>query len=156
MAREKELEIMTRLGLRKIETDKILYFPRGLIGFETEHEFTILQIRPEAPFLLLQSVNTPELALVVADPYTFLNDYPVKVEEAEQALLCIKSLEQVAVLVTANVPAGCPEDASLNLMGPIIINHEAKLAMQVPQINLGDKTHYRISDGDNALEAKED
>ena len=118
MARNKEIEIDTRLGRRCIDADKVIHFPRGLAGFENERDFILLQIRPEAPLLILQSVNTPVVGLLVADPYSFFDkSYAPQVSDAEKQLLSIESLEQ----------------AALNLTGPIVINYEARVGLQVPQ-----------------------
>jgi len=134
MARNKEIEIDTRLGRRCIDTDKVIHFPRGLAGFENERDFILLQIRPEAPLLILQSVSTPVVGLLVADPYSFFDrSYAPQVGDAEKQLLSIESLEQAAVLVTVSIPAGAPEKAVLNLTGPIVINYEARMGLQVPQ-----------------------
>ncbi len=133
MARENEVEIQTRLGLRSINKDKVLYFPRGLAGFEGLHEFTLLQIRPDAPLLILQSMDNPEVGLLVADPYSFMSDFKIKIGDAEQKLLRLDDMKQLAVLVTVTIPVGKPEDTALNLVGPIIINHEARIGLQVPQ-----------------------
>ena len=134
MARNKEIEIDTRLGRRCIDTDKVIRFPRGLAGFENERDFILLQIRPEAPLLILQSVNTPVVGLLVADPYSFFDrSYAPQVGDAEKQLLNIESLEQAAVLVTVSIPAGAPEKAVLNLTGPIVINYEARMGLQIPQ-----------------------
>lgn len=130
---EKEIEIDTRLGRRKIDPEKIVHFPRGLAGFENERDFTLLQLRPDAPLLILQSVTRPEVGLLVADPYSFLSSYPVLVGEAEQQLLKIAKNEDAAILVTVSIPAGEPEKAMLNLTGPIVINYQARIGLQIPQ-----------------------
>ena len=126
--------IETRLGRQVIARDKIIHFPRGLMGFENQHEFTLLQIKPEAAFLMLQSMSDPRLGLLVADPYCFMDDYQIRINEAEQKILHIAKREQVAVLVTVSIPKGHPEKTALNLSGPILINHEARLGLQVPQM----------------------
>ena len=126
--------IDTRLGRQVIALDKIIHFPRGLMGYEDQHEFTLLQIKPGASFLMLQSMTDPRLGLLVADPYCFMDDYQIRITEAEQTILNIASREQVAVLVTVSIPAGRPEKTALNLSGPILINHEARLGLQVPQM----------------------
>ena len=126
--------IETRLGRQVIALDKVIHFPRGLMGFEDQHEFTLLQIKPGASFLVLQSMSDPRLGLLVADPYCFLEDYQIRLNEAEQKILNIDSRDQVAILVTVSIPPGQPEKTALNLSGPILINHEAKLGMQVPQV----------------------
>lgn len=133
MARENEIEIETRLGRRAIDPAKIISFPRGLAGFENEHEFILLQLRPDAPMLILQSVGNPKVGLLVADPYSFLPTYPVMVGDAEQKLLRIAGMEDAAILVTVSIPPGVPEDAALNLTGPIVINHQARIGLQIPQ-----------------------
>lgn len=130
---KKEIEIDTRLGRRVIDPDKIINFPRGLAGFEQEREFILLQLRPDAPLLILQSTTRPEVGLLVADPYSFLSSYPVIVGEAEQKLLRISETDETAILVTVSIPAGQPENAMLNLTGPIVINHQAKIGLQIPQ-----------------------
>ena len=62
----------TSLVMLDIDPSKELFFPRGLMGFEEHHRFTLLKIRGEAPFLILQSLDDPKLGLLVGDPYAFL------------------------------------------------------------------------------------
>lgn len=133
MARQNEIEIQTRIGRQRITLDKIIHFPRGLAGFEGRHDFTLLQLREGAPFLVLQSLDDPGLGLLVADPYSFLADYQIRVGDPEQRLLKLENIRQVAVLVTVSIPAGQPEKTALNLTGPILINHRARIGLQVPQ-----------------------
>lgn len=128
-----EVEVQTRLGLQRIDTDKVLYFPRGLMGFESCHEFTLLRMREDSPFLVLQSMDDPTLGLLVADPYSFTSNYKIRVGDAEQRLLRATDIKQLAVLVTVSIPHGKPEKTSLNLVGPILINHEKRMGLQVPQ-----------------------
>lgn len=125
--------MQTRLGLQRIDADKVLYFPRGLMGFEHHHEFTLLRMRDDSPFLVLQSMDDPTLGLLVADPYSFTTAYKVKVGDAEQRLLCAADVQDLSVLVTVSIPHGQPQKTSLNLVGPILINHEKRVGLQVPQ-----------------------
>ena len=129
-------EIDTRLGRQVVDLDKVIHFPRGIIGFEDRKDFTLLQIRPEAPFLVLQSMDDPTLGLLVADPYGFMPEYLVKIGDAEQKLLRISDREDLAVLVTVAIPPGKPEETVLSLTGPILINHAAKIGLQVPQTEM--------------------
>jgi flagellar assembly factor FliW len=138
------IEVMTRLGAHSIDLGKILVFPRGLIGFEEKRQFTLLQIAPDSPFLMLQSMEDPTLGLLVADPYAFLPDYRIRVSTAEQTMLHIDSQEQVAVLVTAGIPHGKPELTALNLTGPILINHARRIGLQVPQAESDFPPRWRI------------
>lgn len=146
MAKQKEKVIATRLGKRVIDPDKVLYFPHGLIGFENKREFVLLQIKDGSPFLILQSVTNARVGLVVADPYSFTADYEVKIGEAEQKILKLKTIRQVAVLVTVAIPPGEPEKTALNLSGPILVNYEARIGLQVPQADSKYAGHLFLHD----------
>lgn len=130
------IETETRLGLRQIDPAKVVEFPKGLIGYEDKHRFTLLKIRDDSPFLVLQSLDDPSLGLLVSDPYNFTDDYSVQISDAEQELLQVKSAKEVSILVTASIPHGRPDHTSLNLLGPILINHEARIGLQVPQTDI--------------------
>lgn len=134
MARHNTQVINTRLGEREVDLERVIHFPRGLIGLERHRDFILLQIREDAPLLVLQSMDDPGLGLLVADPYSFKPDYTVRVADVEQRMLKAETREDLAVLVTASIPAGKPEDTALNLFGPILINHQARLGLQVPQV----------------------
>ena len=136
MANQEMKIIESRLGKREIRVDKIIRFPRGIIGFEDVHEFILLQIRENAPLLVLQSLEKPTLGLLVADPFVFISDYTLHIGDAEQKLLQADSADELAVLVTATIPPGKPEETALNLLGPILINHRAHLGLQVPQTDM--------------------
>lgn len=125
--------IDTRIGTLQIEDHKFISMPKGLIGYENDTEFTLLEYGEESPFFIYQSTKSPSLGLLVVDPYLFLSDYTVKLNEAEQAILQAESAEDVIVFVTITVPHGRPELSTLNLSGPIFINHVKRIALQVPQ-----------------------
>lgn len=125
--------IDTRMGRQDIDEAGIIYFSRGLIGFEHLRQYVLLQIEEQSPMLLLQSVEDAKVGLLVADPYCFAEHYKVDIGNAEQLILQAEERDEIAVLVTVSIPAGKPEDTSLNMLGPIIINHVKKVGLQVPQ-----------------------
>lgn len=116
-----------------VDMERVIHFPQGLVGFEDERDFVLLQIRPEAAMLILQSMKTPQLGLLVTDPFCFIENFKPVVGEAEMALLQLANLDDAALLVTVSIPNGQPDNATLNLAGPIVINHQARIGMQVPQ-----------------------
>lgn len=145
MAENKEILIQTRLGQRSVSEDRTIFFPRGLIGFEHLQRFTLLQIKADSPFLLLQSIDDPQGGLMVTDPYTFMERYEIKVGDAEQKVLQLESREHVAVLVTVTIPPGRPENTTLNLSGPIIINTVTRVGLQIPQVDPSVPSHFALS-----------
>ncbi|MDR1489487.1 MAG: flagellar assembly protein FliW [Desulfovibrio sp.] len=129
--------IDSRLGRREVMLDKVITFPRGLIGFEGLREFTLLQIRENAPLLFLQSLENARLGLLVADPFAFIPNYSLTVGDAEQEILRAEKPDDISVLVTASIPPGKPEQTALNMLGPILINHRARIGLQAPQTETG-------------------
>ena len=142
MAKKNERIVETRLGRLTLPEERVLQFPRGLIGFGDQREFTLIQVREDSPFLVLQSLDNPSLGLLVADPYSFMTEYEVVIGEADRRLLGIDSREQATVLVTVTIPQGMPERTTLNLSGPIVVNNEARIGMQIPQTDSRYPAHY--------------
>ncbi len=147
MAKEVTKRIMTRLGEREVSLDGIIYFPRGLIGLEDKREFALLSVKDEdSPFLLLQCITDPGLGLLVADPYSFIDEYDVRLEKLDRKKLKIENIKQLAILVTVTIPQDKPEDTTLNLQGPIVINHEARIGLQVPQTDTSYPPRFSLID----------
>lgn len=142
MAKEKERVIETRAGKMSIPPERALWFPRGVIGFESKKEFTLVQLREDSPFMILQCMTDPLLGLLVTDPYSFMAEYEVVIGDAERKVLKIEDHRQVAILVTVSIPSGQPERTTLNLSGPIVINSEAQIGMQIPQTDSKYPAHF--------------
>ena len=147
MAKKQERVIQSRIGKLSVPPERILHFPRGIIGFENEREFTLVKVKEDSPFLILQSMNDPRLGLMVVDPYSFIQDYDVVVGEAERKILRIENIRQVLVLVTVTIPPGKPENTTLNLTGPVVINMQVRIGLQVPQTDAKYPIHYKPGEG---------
>lgn len=139
---QKEEMIDSKIGTIRVSKERIIHFPKGLVGFERFKAFVLVQLREDSPFLLLQSLDNSALGLLVADPYSFLPEYEVVVGEAEKRILQIEDASHVAVLVTVSIPAGDPENTTLNLSGPILINYQSKTGLQIPQTNPKCPAHF--------------
>ena len=142
MAKKDERVVETRLGRMTLSEDRVLTFPRGLIGFMGHREFTLIKVREDSPFLVLQSLSDPQLGLLVADPYTFMDDYEVVIGEADRRILGIETRDQTSILVTVTIPQGMPERTTLNLAGPIVLNNEARIGLQIPQTDSRYPAHF--------------
>ena len=130
------------MGRLTVPPERVLWFPRGLIGFEGRKEFSLAQLREDSPFMILQCMTDPALGLLVTDPFSFLPEYQVVIGDAERKILKVEDERQAAILVTVTIPRGCPERTTLNLSGPIVINFEARLGMQIPQVDSTYPAHF--------------
>lgn len=105
-------------------------FPKGMPGFEEEKEFVLLAIEGNSVFQVLQSVETPNIAFIVGNPYSFTEDYSFKIDEPTVELLKIEKPEDIFVLGIISLKN--PFEAStINLQAPLIFHTKNKEAKQM-------------------------
>jgi flagellar assembly factor FliW len=123
------MEIQTsRFGRLEVADDRIMTFPRGLLGFPDRTQFALIQTSEENYFFWLQCTQDPNLAFVITDPSTFFKDYEVPIREELQTELSLNDLAAAQVFVICNKVG---EWLTGNLLGPIVVNVENRLAQQV-------------------------
>ncbi|NLW22607.1 MAG: flagellar assembly protein FliW [Tissierellia bacterium] len=121
----------TNFGEIEIDEENIIDFPEGIPGFEGEKQFIIINNEDEEnPFQWLQSVNNPDLAFVIINPFFVFPDYDIEIPETALNKLNIKDEKDVAVYSIVVVPEDL-EKMTTNLLGPIVINVNKKLGKQV-------------------------
>lgn len=127
------MKINTRkFGTIEIDEDKIISMPDGLPGFPGFTQFVLLEDTTSKPFCWFQSVENPELALVVMSPFIFKPDYEIDVEpgDVSKRWNAVKP-EDLVIYVVINVgeEAGVKK-ITANLIGPIIVNSKNNEAIQ--------------------------
>ncbi len=113
---------------------EVIHFPLGIPGFETQKNFILIPSGDiEFPFSTLQSTEDAALAFIVTDPFLFVENYDFEMDSADTEMLGILSegdLEKVIALTMVTIPQNV-EDTTINIMAPIIINNEKKMAKQI-------------------------
>jgi len=109
----------TRFGTVDVAEDRVITFPKGLLGFQQYKKYCLLQPSDDACFFWLQCVDEPGLAFVVTDPNMFFPDYAVPVRSEQMGDLRLKRLEDSQVLVIVNKVG---QTLTGNLQGPLVIN----------------------------------
>ncbi|NLV77011.1 MAG: flagellar assembly protein FliW [Tissierellia bacterium] len=118
-------------GKIEIKEEDIIYFPDGILGFEEEKQFVIINNEDEQnPFHWLQSEQNPELAFVIINPFFVFPDYDIILPKSAQDKLKIEDKKDVVIYSIVVVPEDM-EKMTTNLSGPIVINAEKKLGKQV-------------------------
>jgi flagellar assembly factor FliW len=118
----------TRFGRLVVDDERVMTFPNGLLGFPDHARFALIQTSEENYFFWLQSADDPNLAFVVTDPSTFFRDYQVPIREETRQDLQLENDADAQVFVICNKVG---EWLTGNLLGPIIINAQNRLAQQV-------------------------
>jgi flagellar assembly factor FliW len=123
----------TRFGHIEIPDERVISFPKGLLGFPDCTRFCLLEPGEECCFFWLQSLDDKDLAFVVTDPSQFFPEYSVVIREDQMSGLQMKSLEEAQVFVIVNKVM---DSLTGNLQGPLVINSQN---LRGEQIVLGDK-----------------
>src|SRR4051812_23015741 len=138
----------TRFGRLVIDDDRVMTFPNGLLGFPDHARYALIQTSAENYFFWLQSVDDPNLAFVVTDPTVFFRDYSVPLRDETRADLRLNAGDdadgeggeaaaggetsasdpRVQVFVICNKVG---DWLTGNLLGPIIVNADNRLAQQI-------------------------
>ena len=127
------MQITTKVfGEITVDDDKLVYFPKGIIGFPDLKDFALIHDEEKGSDSIhwLQSIQEPAFAMPVMDPLLVCPDYnPEADDELLNNLGEIKP-DDLLVLVTVTVPSDLTQ-MSVNLKGPIVINAGERKAIQV-------------------------
>lgn len=125
------MEILTKYhGEIEINESEIIQFHQGIPSFLDEHQFYILPLAEDGPFMIMQSVQTPSLAFVIVSPFDFFKNYEVKLTDQVIEVLEIEKQEDVALFVILTIQEPF-QNTTANLQGPIVINNTKKIGKQV-------------------------
>ena len=125
------MDSMTRQNSRQAENKEheAITFQRGLPGLGQHREFSLYPIENNPLFYYLQSVNDPELGLILIDPFPCFPDYCLELHEQDKKEIELERKEDVLVFTTVTVLG--EGNMTTNLSGPIVINAARRLAKQV-------------------------
>ncbi len=139
--------IHTRIfGDIEIDPAKKIIFKKGLLGFEDLKEYILIEDAEEgSPFAYLQSIENPEICFTVANPYVFIPEYAPDVKEEYIERLGGGTAEDFSVLVVVSIPTGF-HDATINLVGPLVIHNGTRLGEQVILENTSYTTRHLITE----------
>lgn len=114
-----------------IETELVdLHFAAGLPGFPHLHRCRLAPWGgPESPFMVMSGIDEPEVGFVVVSPWVFYGDYAFDLDEVTAERLALSSIDD-AIVVCVVTLGDRAEDATVNCLGPIVINRATREACQ--------------------------
>lgn len=130
---DKQMLRDTRFGSISYRQEDVLEFPEGLIGFPKEKRFILVSVSDRSSFQWLQSLDSPQLAFLVTDPKQFIAEYAPFHDQDDRC-----------VFTTVNIPKGRPEEMTLNLAGPIVIEQSSRSGCQIVLEDEAYTTRYRV------------
>jgi flagellar assembly factor FliW len=121
----------TRFGTIEFTEEDVVLFPEGLVGFSRLQHHVVVCPNPDSPFRWLQSLEEPALAFLVADPTVYVPDYDPRVDEGMVKNLDLNADTPRLLFATVSIPHGHPEEMTVNLAAPIVINAQSRKAKQI-------------------------
>ncbi|MHB1183662.1 MAG: flagellar assembly protein FliW [Desulfobulbia bacterium] len=121
----------SRFGEIKADPDKIITMTSPFLGFPDSKRFMLIPHGENTPFMWLQSLDDPQLAFVVIPALILVPDYnPALPAQARQELKAEED-DELNILLLLTIPHNNPQKMTANLLGPLMINPEQRLAKQI-------------------------
>lgn len=117
----------SRFGKIEVDPQAILHF-NGLPGFSQARRFVVVDHADTTSFSWLVSLDDPDLAFVIANPWHFFPGYDPAVTARHLAGLEIVDADHLETVVLATFHG---RNVTLNLSAPILINRKAMCGVQV-------------------------
>jgi flagellar assembly factor FliW len=109
----------SRFGRLEVDAGAVIEFPAGLIGLGGAR-YALVATDPDAPFAWLHSVEDPDVALPVTNPWLHYGEFQVDLSDADTERVGAEDPAQVDVWVTVRAASEL-SDFSCNLRAPIVI-----------------------------------
>jgi len=124
------------LGCIDYEPEHVVVFPAGLPAFEHETRFLVVEQSSTTPVVFLQSLQNPDLVFLTLP--AGLVDPGYQLAPASDDLAAIgfepdQPIEAESLIALAIVTISPDRKATANLMAPVLINRDRRLAVQALQ-----------------------
>jgi flagellar assembly factor FliW len=105
-------------------------FVEPLPGFPEARRFALVELAAGGVLYALRSLDDPQLRFLVVPPAPFFPDYTPVIDDSAAADLELESAQDALVLLMVT-PGESPEQATANLLAPVVVNARTRRAAQV-------------------------
>jgi len=116
-----------RVGRIEVRAADVLTFD-PLPGFPNKTRYVVMEHAADSPLAWLVSLEDPDVAFVVASPWTFFPQYDPPVEREHLGMLGIEHRDDVELLCIVTLS---DKEIFLNLAAPLLINAVSRKGTQV-------------------------
>ena len=121
-----------------------LVFASGLPGFPGARRFALVRWGAfEGPYSLMVDLDNPDIRFLVMPPYVFFPDYVVDLDDAIAAKIHLEKAEDCLLLVIVTL-GSTPEEATANLLGPVVVNLQTREGVQAVLAESGYSTRVPL------------
>ena len=135
-----------QFGEIDVQKSKLIDFEQGLPGFEELRQFVMINADGAGPVYWLQSVEEPQIALSVVDPFELVPDYALELGDQELDALQLEDERELMVLGVTVIPKDIRK-MTVNLAAPILINTRQGIGKQIVMDDKRFSTRHPVYDG---------
>ncbi|MEO5348759.1 MAG: flagellar assembly protein FliW [Magnetococcus sp. YQC-3] len=121
----------TRFGVLEFKEEEIIILNEGLLGFPMSRRFLLFPYGEDSSFFWLQSVDEPEIAFIVVNPFDFFANVEFVVQDEDALALGLERPEDVEIFTLVTIPEGRPQEMRTNLAGPVVVNTQNRQGRQI-------------------------
>ncbi|MFC4045821.1 flagellar assembly protein FliW [Dactylosporangium siamense] len=118
------------MGHPETTTLPVIDFVAPMPGFPDDRRFVLVRLEDTGMLYALTSVDSAGLRFLVVPPAQFFPDYAPEIDDDALAALGVSDGEDLLVLLVVTAGDGV-EDATVNLMAPIVLDQRSRRAVQL-------------------------
>jgi flagellar assembly factor FliW len=138
------------LDLPGVSPANTVELPFGLVGFPAHKRMELVCLPDQLPFLWMRVLGPTPLHFIVIEPGSIMNDYEPELFDEDAASIGLTDPADALVLNVVCVQPNHPGEATVNLVGPVVINRRTSVGKQVVLANHGRFSAYHPLLGGNA------
>ena len=129
------MKVSSEVSSSDASSGHVVKLPKGLLGFPEHTSFELLYQPDQPPFRWLRLLGPEIMHFVVIEPIGIVPEYEPELFDEDAAAIGLVDPADALVLSIVAVQHGEPVSATVNLVGPIVINRRTGLARQVVLAN---------------------
>ena len=106
--------------------------PQGIVGFPEYTQATLVRHQEQLPFFWMRLQGpTGFINFVVIEPGAIIPDYEPELFDNDAAALGLACPSEALMLTIVTMRPGTPVEATVNLVGPIVVNRRTGIGRQL-------------------------
>ncbi|HGG0417951.1 TPA: flagellar assembly protein FliW [Clostridium sporogenes] len=117
-------------GCIEYEEKDVIYFEKGIPGFEELKKFIIFPVKDNDVFSVFHSIEKKDMGIIVTSPFNIEKEYEIQLEKEQIKRLKLQDEKDTLVLNTVTLSSDI-DKITANLRAPIVINIKEKIGEQI-------------------------
>ncbi|MBF0319550.1 MAG: flagellar assembly protein FliW [Nitrospirae bacterium] len=117
----------SRFGQVEVDSDKVITFPDGIVGFPSIKRYVLLD-HNDTVVRWLHAIDDPDVAFIVVEPMVLVPDFKLTLDPTTKRYLKLEDAKDLVILVIIRVEN---ERVIANFHGPLLFNASIMLGVQV-------------------------